>query len=65
MIVALAIVGLVATGVVAWQVSHRARQQERWRQVNEARMAEAHERAAVNAVRPRSGQVQHLGRWQL
>jgi type II secretory pathway pseudopilin PulG len=60
-IVVLAVIGLAALATVVWQI-HRARQQERWRQETEARMAAMHERHAQANGHPRSGQVQHLGR---
>lgn len=62
MILALAIVGAAATAVVGWQI-HRARQQERWRERSEARMAVHQERAVRANGHPRTGQVTHLGRF--
>jgi type II secretory pathway pseudopilin PulG len=60
-ILGLAIVGAAALATVLWQV-HRARQQLRWREDTEARMAAMHERRAQANGHPHSGQVQHLGR---
>lgn len=59
MILGLVIIGAAAT--LLWQV-HRARQQARWREDTEARMAAMQERRAQSNGHPHSGQVQHLGR---
>jgi post-segregation antitoxin (ccd killing protein) len=60
-ILALAALGLISTATAVWQVI-RARQQLRWREETEARMAAMQERHAQSNGHPRSGQVQHLGR---
>lgn len=56
-----AAIGAVAlVALVAWQL-HRARQQERWRERTEARLAVHQERVVRSNGHPRTGQVTHLG----
>lgn len=57
------LISAAALVVLAVSQLHRARrQQERWREITEARLAVHQERAVRTNGHPHTGQVTHLGR---